>query len=44
MELSFLKHNVLQRRFSKLLNKPLYFQQNQTNWLYMFRETSAMKS
>ena len=42
--LSFVNHNVLQRRVSKVLNKPPYGRQNQTNRHYMFRETNAMKS
>ena len=44
VELSFVKQNVLQRRVSKLLNKPPYGRQNQTNKRYMFRKTSAIKS
>ena len=39
---SFVKHNVLQRRVSKLLNEPPFDRQNQTNRRYMFRKTSAM--
>ena len=42
MELSFVKHNVWQRRVSKLLNEPPYGRQNQTNRHKMFRKTSAM--
>ena len=44
VELSFAKHNVLQRCVSKLLNKPSYGRQNQTNRHNMFWEKSAMKS
>ena len=44
MEGAFVKQNVLQRRVSKLLNKPPYGGQNQTNRRYMFIKTSAMKS
>ena len=43
MELNSVKHS-LQRRVSKLLNKPPYGRQNQTNRHDMFGETSAMKS
>ena len=43
VELNSVKHS-LQRRVSKLLNKPPYGRKNQTNRHYMFGETSAMKS
>ena len=45
VELSFVKHNVWQRRVSKLLNERSYGRQNQTNRHNMFRNlTSGMKS